>query len=110
MEILFKQNPEEFELFSLDEYIDFIIDFAERLNPDIVIERFAGEAPPKQLVSIPWGKLRYDAVLQLIEKRMQQRNTWQGKNYKRPVEKNLNFMMPFCFSFANFNGQLKIVF
>ncbi len=87
MEILFKQNPEEFELFSLDEYIDFIIDFAERLNPDIVIERFAGEAPPKQLVSIPWGKLRYDAVLQLIEKRMQQRNTWQGKNYKRPVEK-----------------------
>jgi uncharacterized protein len=87
MEILYEQNPENFELFSLDEYIDFIIDFAERLNPAIAIERFAGEAPPNQLASIPWGKLRYDAVLQLIEKRMQQRNTWQGKNYKRPVEK-----------------------
>jgi uncharacterized protein len=87
MEVQYEQNPEQFELFSLDEYIDFVIDFSERLNPDIIIERFAGEAPPNQLASIPWGKLRYDAVLQLIEKRMQQRNTWQGKNYKRPVEK-----------------------
>ena len=74
------QHPEIFHLFDLEEYIDFVIDFAERLNPDIVIERFAGEVPPRYLVSEPWMKLRYDEVLSRIEKRMEERGTWQGKN------------------------------
>ncbi len=72
-------HPEWFHLFDLDEYIDFVIDFAERLNPDIVIERFAGEVPPRYLVSEPWMKLRYDEVLNRIEQRMEERGTWQGK-------------------------------
>ncbi len=74
------QHPEIFHLFDLEEYIDFVIDFAERLNPDIVIERFAGEVLPRYLVSEPWMKLRYDEVLSRIEKRMEERGTWQGKN------------------------------
>ena len=73
------QHPEVFHLFDLEEYIDFVIDFAERLNPNIVIERFAGEVPPRYLVSEPWMKLRYDEVLSRIEKRMEERGTWQGK-------------------------------
>ena len=73
------EHPEHFHLFDLEEYIDFVIDFAERLNPDIVIERFAGEVPPRYLVSEPWMKLRYDEVLSRIEKRMEERETWQGK-------------------------------
>ena len=74
-------HPEDFHLFDLEEYIDFVIDFVERLNPDIVIERFAGEVPPRYLVSEPWMKLRYDEVLNRIEKRMEERNTWQGKEF-----------------------------
>ena len=73
------QHPEAFHLFDLEEYIDFVIDFAERLNPDIVIERFAGEVPPRYLISEPWMKLRYDEVLAKIEKRMAERDTWQGR-------------------------------
>ena len=34
----FLDNPSQFKLFSLDEYIDFIVAFIERLNPDIVID------------------------------------------------------------------------
>ena len=75
------QHPEHFHLFDLEEYIDFVIDFAERLNPEIVIERFAGEVPPRFLVSEPWMKLRYDEVLCRIEKRMEDRDTWQGRLY-----------------------------
>ena len=75
------KHPDLFHLFDLEEYIDFVIDFAERLNPDIVIERFAGEVPPRFLVSEPWMKLRYDEVLSRIEKRMEERNTWQGKRF-----------------------------
>ena len=75
------EHSEHFHLFNLEEYIDFVIDFAERLNPDIVIERFAGEVPPRYLVSEPWMKLRYDEVLYRIEKRMEERDTWQGRLY-----------------------------
>ena len=75
----YQTHPDAFHLFDLEEYIDFVIDFAERLSPDIVIERFAGEVPPRYLVSELWMKLRYDEVLSRIEKRMEERNTWQGK-------------------------------
>ena len=74
-------NPADFHLFSLDDYIEFVIDFIERLNPNIVIERFAGEVPPRYLVSKPWLNLRYDQVLSLIEKRLEERNTFQGKKF-----------------------------
>ncbi len=77
----YQLHPVHFHLFDLEEYIDFVIDFAERLNPDIVIERFAGEVPPRYLVSEPWMKLRYDAVLSRIEKRMEERGSWQGRLY-----------------------------
>lgn len=77
----YPQHPELFHLFELEEYINFVIDFAERLHPDIVIERFAGEVPPRFLVSEPWMKLRYDEVLARIEKRMEERNSWQGKRF-----------------------------
>ena len=74
-------NPSDFHLFTLEDYIEFVIDFIERLNPDLVIERFAGEVPPLYLVSKPWLNLRYDQVLSLIEKRLEERNTYQGKKY-----------------------------
>lgn len=79
----YQAHPETFHLFDLEEYIDFVIDFTERLSPDIVIERFAGEVPPRYLVSEPWMKLRYDAVLAKIEKRMEERGTWQGQLYQK---------------------------
>jgi hypothetical protein len=79
----YQVHPEAFHLFDLEEYIDFVIDFAERLNPNIVIERFAGEVPPRYLVSEPWMKLRYDEVLSRIEKRMEERDNWQGKKYRQ---------------------------
>ena len=78
----YQLHPDAFHLFDLEEYINFIIDFAERLSPNIVIERFAGEVPPRYLISEPWMKLRYDEVLVRIEKRMEERDTWQGRLYR----------------------------
>lgn len=75
----FAENPQKFRHFSLDEYIDLVIDFTERLHPDVVIERFAGEVPPRFLAGPSWGPMRYDVVLQKIEQRMAERNTWQGR-------------------------------
>jgi uncharacterized protein len=78
----FKEHPEDFFRFSLEEYTDFIIDFIERLNTDIVIERFAGEVPPRYLAEPAWGLIRYDKVLEKIEKRLEERGSYQGKLFK----------------------------
>ncbi|MEA3495362.1 MAG: TIGR01212 family radical SAM protein [Bacteroidota bacterium] len=75
----FKNNPEDFINFKLDEYIDFIIKFVEKLNPEISIERFAGEVPPRFLAKKTWELLRNDQLLNLIEKKMEEIDSWQGK-------------------------------
>jgi uncharacterized protein len=77
----FKNNPEDFLQFTMEEYIEFIIDFTENLNPGFVIERFAGEVPPRFLAGPGWGLIRNDQLLAKIEKRMAERGTWQGRFY-----------------------------
>jgi hypothetical protein len=77
----YQQNPGLFQFFKLEEYIDLVIDFLEKLNPSIVLERFAGEVPPRFIAGPHWAPLRYDQILQMIEKQLEQRNTWQGKHF-----------------------------
>ncbi|MCX6231671.1 MAG: TIGR01212 family radical SAM protein [Bacteroidetes bacterium] len=83
MEKQYKTAPEEFSFFELEEYIEFIVDFLEHLNPDFVVERFAGEVPPRFLAGPSWGLIRNDQILQKIEKKLTERNTWQGKLYMK---------------------------
>jgi len=78
-EVEYLQHPENFRFFTLDEYIDLVIDFLEHLKPSIVIERFAAEVPPRFLAGPNWGTIRYDQILQKIETRLNARNTWQGR-------------------------------
>jgi hypothetical protein len=59
------------------------VEFVEKLNPNFVIERFAGEVPPRFLVSPSWGKIRNDQILTRIEKRLEEKDSWQGKFYQK---------------------------
>jgi len=81
MEQQYKENPEMFNLFEMNDYLHFIVDFLERLNPNFVVERFTGEAPPWHLAVPSWGLLRTDQLLNKIEKILEERDTWQGKNF-----------------------------
>ncbi|OFY64312.1 MAG: TIGR01212 family radical SAM protein [Bacteroidetes bacterium RBG_13_42_15] len=83
MEEEYQKNPSDFEIFTWDDYLDFIIKFLERLNPAIVVERFTGEAPPRFLTREIWGKKRTDQIVALIEKRLEELNTWQGRLYRK---------------------------
>lgn len=82
MEREYYEKKEDFYPFTMDNYIPFIVDITERLNPHFVIERFAGEVPPRFLRENTWGLTRYDVVLQRIEKELAARDTWQGKVYE----------------------------
>ncbi len=83
MEEEYKNNPSDFETFTWERYLDFIISFLELLNPDIVVERFTGEAPPRFLERTVWGKKRTDQIVGLIEDRLEELDTWQGRHYKK---------------------------
>lgn len=80
-EVEYRKYPERFNLFTLERYLEFIVQFVERLNPNFVIERFASESPPYIKIAPDWGGLRNDQVLNLIEKKFAEKNTWQGKFY-----------------------------
>lgn len=79
----FIENPSDFKLFSWTEYRDFFVRFLEKLNPGIVVERFTGEAPPRFLSNTIWGKKRTDEIVTLIEKRLEELDTWQGRLYQK---------------------------
>ena len=75
----FELNPSDFHSFKKEEYIRFIVQVTERLNPAFAIERFAGSVPPRFLFVNNWTGERYDVILHKIEKRMEELDTYQGK-------------------------------
>ena len=79
MEKEYAARPEEFLRLGLDEYLDLVIDILERLRPDLCIERVAGEVPPRFVRDTPWGLIRNDGILKLLDQRLEERDTWQGR-------------------------------
>jgi len=79
MEKEFAECPDDFEKFSLDEYLDFFVDILERLRPTLSIERFVGEVPPRFVNETPWGLIRNVELLRLLDRRLEARDTWQGR-------------------------------
>ena len=76
----YQNVPEEFHLYSADEYIDLVIDYVEHLRPDIVLERFVSQSPKELLIAPDWG-LKNHEFTDKVKKRMRERNAWQGKKY-----------------------------
>ncbi len=79
MEKEYQAHPEDFERFPLDDYLEFFTDMLERLRPDLYIERFAGEVPPRFVNETPWGLIRNVELLRLLDKKLEERDTWQGR-------------------------------
>jgi hypothetical protein len=74
------ENPDDFIDFSLEDYLQLMMEMLERLNPAFVVERIAGEVNPGMGLREGWG-LRYDAVLRAFEALLGKHNSWQGKHF-----------------------------
>ena len=81
----YARHPEDFRFFGKEEYIDFFIGILERLRPDLVVERFAGEAPPRFHAGPAWGLIRNEQLWAELERRLEERDSWQGKSYARTI-------------------------
>lgn len=73
------------EVLTMDGYIGLVCDLLERLSPDIMLERFAGEVPPRfqVLPQLAWRRadgrlLRNEEVPQRVNGELERRNARQG--------------------------------
>ena len=80
MEKQHEEHPDWFHLFTANEYIDLVIDFLELLPRTIAIERFVSQSPKDLLIAPDWGLKNYEFTAKL-EKRLQERDSFQGKLY-----------------------------
>lgn len=66
-----------FPVFEYEEYLDFVVDFIERLSPEIVIQRLFATAPEEILIAPKWNRSKQQ-ILNDINKRLEERNACQG--------------------------------
>ena len=71
----YEQNP--FPVFSLEEYVDFLILCLEHIREDIVIHRITGDGPKDLLIAPLWSTHKR-LVLNTIAHEMKIRNSYQG--------------------------------
>ncbi|MBK1791158.1 TIGR01212 family radical SAM protein [Persicirhabdus sediminis] len=78
----YEADPDAFELFEKDEYINFIIQVLERLRPDLEVQRLSSESPPTIRIAPDWGNARIHEIMLEIEAEMEKRDTYQGRLYQ----------------------------
>jgi hypothetical protein len=79
LEILYREHP--FHVFDYEEYLEFVTEFIGRLSPKIVLQRLFATAPDAILIAPRWDKSRQE-ILRDIEKRLELKDIYQGKNLK----------------------------
>ena len=67
-----------FTLFSQKEYVTLVVDFLERLDPEIVVQRLTGETYRAITVAPEWSVNKI-GVHNAIYKELEERDSWQGK-------------------------------
>ena len=82
MAFQYKENPEKFNLFTAESYIDLMSEFVGLLRPDIIIERFISQAPQDLLIAPNWNGLKNFEIVAKIDKKLSEKNSWQGKFHK----------------------------
>ncbi len=65
-------------------YVETLIDCLELLSPDCVVERLTAETTDEFLVAPDWCRDK-NATLHFLEKRLAERDTWQGRKFALPV-------------------------
>ena len=70
----------KFKVYTMEEYIDTVIDCVEHLRNDIVIHRITGDGPKKILIAPLWSGNK-KKVLNTLHHEFKIRNSYQGKKY-----------------------------
>ena len=76
----------------LDEYVPIVVDFLERLSPNVTVQRLMGDTHGKFLISPIWS-VNKAKVLELINQEFKKRNSFQGV---KCINKRCKMMIGSC--------------
>ena len=77
----FDKHPDRFRFWTVETYIDLVVELLRRLRPDVVVERFASEAPPRYHYGPNWGLIRNEELWRRLDERLRERDPYQGELY-----------------------------
>ncbi len=72
----FDANP--FHIYTVDEYIQLIAEYIQRLRPDLILERFVSQSPKELLIAPHWGLKNYEFT-NLLVNYLKQNKIYQGQ-------------------------------
>ena len=72
----FAANP--FHIYTVDEYIQLIAEYIQRLRPDLILERFVSQSPKELLIAPHWGLKNYEFT-NLLVNCLKQNKIYQGQ-------------------------------
>lgn len=81
---LYEMLPDYTPFESIDEYTDLVVELLEIIPKDITIHRLTGDVPRKLLVSPEWS-YRKRTILNEINRKLRDRNTYQGRLAERKI-------------------------
>ena len=71
----------KFRVYTMEEYIDLVIDCLEHLSPEIVVHRLTGDGPKELLLAPLWSSAK-KTVLNTLHHQCKVCGAWQGKQYE----------------------------
>lgn len=79
----YKQSPEKFVNFTKNEYIEMVANFLAKLDPEIILERFISESPPKMVIKPDWKGIKNFEFTEQLKKHMNTNMIWHGKEFRK---------------------------
>jgi uncharacterized protein len=76
LENLYRQG--QVPLLTREEYVELVVDFLERLSPNVIVHRLSGETYRAMTVAPQWS-IDKIGVHNAIFKCLEGRDTWQGR-------------------------------
>ena len=70
-----------FPTFGYQEYLDLLVDFLDRLSPEIVLQRLFASAPEEILIAPVWNRTR-SRFLRDLDERLEERGCVQGRLFR----------------------------
>jgi radical SAM protein (TIGR01212 family) len=74
----------EYACLEREAYIETLIDFLEIIPPEMIVQRLTGDPNASDLIAPQWT-LEKNNNIRLIKKRLEERDTWQGKKYVKSI-------------------------
>ena len=77
----YEQNPQDYKLYDVEQYVDLMVEFLQYLNPEIIVERFASESPKDMIIAPKWNGVKNYAIADKIRNKMIKLGIRQGDKF-----------------------------